>query len=217
MPPRWRVKINQDPVTVAHPGRSRTLNILCLRFYWPGMRRHVEEYVKNCHACQPLKPRHEFKAPLGDVMEPTRPWEVVAIDICGPFTTTPNKNRYLLTFPDLLTKYAEAIQITSMTAEECARAYATHVIARHGACSKLMSDKGRNFTLVFFRETCKILGVKQLFTKAYHPQSNGILERWHRSLCEGLSHYVNACGNNWDTLVPIYLMAYHNTPHGTTN
>ena len=210
------IKMNHDPVTVAHPGRSRTLDILCLRFYWPGMRRHVEEYVKNCHACQRLKPRHEFKAPLGDVMEPTRPWEVVAIDVCGPFPTTPNTNRYLLTFLDHLTKYAEAVPITSMTAQECARAYATHVIARHGASSKLLSDQGRNFTSAFFRETCKILGVKQLFTTAYHPQGNGCLERWHKSLCEGLSHYVNACGNNWDTLVPFYLMAYRNTPHGTT-
>jgi hypothetical protein len=54
------IKMNHDPVTVANPGRSRTLDILCLRFYWPGMRRHVDEYVKICHACQRLKPRHEF-------------------------------------------------------------------------------------------------------------------------------------------------------------
>ena len=46
--------------------------------------------------------------------------------------------------------------------------------------------------------------------------SNGKLERFHKSLCEGISHYVNSCGNNWDTLVPFYLMAYRNTPHGTT-
>jgi transposase InsO family protein len=180
------IEMNHEPVTVAHPGMSRTLDYLCLRFYWLGMHRRVEEYVKNCHACQRFKPRHEFKAHLGVVMEPTLPWEVVAIDICGPFPTTPNNNRYLLTFLDHLTKYAEAIPITLMTAEERARAYATHVIARHGACSKLLNDQGRNFKSAFFRETCKILGVKQLYTTAYHPQANGILERWHRSLCEGL-------------------------------
>jgi transposase InsO family protein len=149
------------------------------------------------------------------VLEPTRPWEVVAIDVCWPFPTTPNKNSYLLTFMDHLTKYAEAVPINSMTAEECARAYVTHVIARHGASSKLLSDQGRNFTSAFFRETCKILGVKQLFTTLYHPQANGILERFHRSLSKGLAHYVNACANNWGTLVPLYLMAYRNTPHGT--
>ena len=41
------IQMNHDPVTVAHPGRSRTLDILCLRFYWPGMRQHVEEYVRT--------------------------------------------------------------------------------------------------------------------------------------------------------------------------
>jgi hypothetical protein len=51
-------------------------------------------------------------------------------------------------------------------------------------------------------------------TAVYDPQANGILERCHRSLCEGLLHYVIACGNNWETIVPLYLMAYRNTPHG---
>jgi hypothetical protein len=66
------IRMNHEPPTVAHPGRTRTLDILCLRFYWPGMRRQVEEYVKKCHSCQWLKPRHQFKAPPRDVMEPTR-------------------------------------------------------------------------------------------------------------------------------------------------
>ena len=147
-------------------------------------------------------------------MEPTRPWEVVGMDVCGPFSLTANKNRYLLTFFDHLTKDVEAVPIKSMTAAECAWAY---TIARHGASSKLRSDQGRNFTSAFSKETCKILGVKQLCTTAYHRMSNAKLERSHKSLCEGLSHYVNSCGNNWDTLVPFYLMAYRNTPHGTTN
>ena len=48
------IALNHDQVTVAHPGRSRTLDILCLRFYWLRMRRDVEEYVTNCHECQRL-------------------------------------------------------------------------------------------------------------------------------------------------------------------
>ena len=116
-------------------------------------------------------------------MEPTRPWEVVGMDVCGPFSLTANKNRYLITFLDHLTKDVEAVPIKAMTAAECAWAYTTHVIARHGASSKLLSDQGRNFTSAFFKETCKILGVKQLFTTAYHPMSNGKLERFHKSLC----------------------------------
>ena len=210
------IGLNHDPVTAGHPGRNRTLDILCLRFYWPGMRRNVEAYVQKCHTCQQTKPRHEFRAPMGEVTEPTTPFEVTAMDVLGPFPRTENGNRYLLTFMDHLTHYPEAIPIKQMTAEECARAYATHIIARHGSGSKLISDQGRNFTSAFFRETCKILGIRQIFTTAYHPQANGKLERLHRTLAESLSHYVNASGNNWDTLVPFFLMSFRNTPHGTS-
>jgi len=85
------------------------------------MRDHIEEYVRNCHECQRLKPRHEFKAPLGEVTKPTRPREFVAMDICEPFPITATKNHYLLTFIDHLTKYTEALPLITITAEECAR------------------------------------------------------------------------------------------------
>ena len=87
------IALKHDPLTVAHPGRTRTLDILCLRFYWPGMRQDVELYVKHFHACHRLKPRHEFKAPLGDVSEPAAPFEVTAMYFLGPFPVTASKNR----------------------------------------------------------------------------------------------------------------------------
>jgi hypothetical protein len=208
------IGLNHNPAIFAHPGRSRTLDNICLRFYWPKMRAHVEEYVKNCRECQRLKPRHKFKAPLGDHSEPTRPFEFTSMDVLGSFPTSTNKNRYLMTVMDHLTNYPEAIPIPETSAPTVARAYVANVISRHGSGSKLLTDQGRNFTFAFFRETCKILGIKQLFTTAYNPSCNGKNERVHRSLCEGLSHYVNGSGNNWDTLTPLFLMAYRNTPHG---
>ena len=69
---------------------------------------------------------------------------------------------------------------------------------------------------MFFKETCKILGIRQANTSAYHPQANGTTERYHKTMNQGLSHYVNASGTNWDTLIPFYLMAYRATPHGTS-
>jgi len=91
-----------------------------------------------------------------------------------------------------------------------------HIIARHGTWSILVTVGSTSFTSVFFRETCKILGPKQLYTSALHPQSNGVAESWHKTLNQGLSHYVNASGTNWDTLIPLYFMAYRHTPHGST-
>lgn len=80
-----------------------------------------------------------------------------------PYPLTSGKNKYLLTFIDHLTKYAEAIPIPDMLAETCARAYATQIIARHGSGSILVADQGRQFTSVLFKETCRILGIKKMF------------------------------------------------------
>ena len=180
------------------------------------MHRDVEEYVHKCHTCQRNKPCHEFKAPMGVVSEPATTFEVTAMDICGPFPRTASGNRYLLTFVDHLTNYPEAVPIKQMTVEEFARAYGTQIIARQGSGSKLITDQGRNFTTEFFWETRKILGIRQIFTTAYHPPANGILERRHKTLSESISHYVNANGNNWDKLFPFFLMAFRNRPYGTS-
>jgi transposase InsO family protein len=98
------------------------------------------------------------------------------MDICGPYRLTPRKNNYLLTFIDHLTKYAEAIPIAGMSAETCARAYATQIVARHGLGSILVTDEGRSFTSAFFKETCKILGIPQMHSSAYNPRGNGTIE-----------------------------------------
>jgi len=68
----------------------------------------------------------------------------------------------------------------------------------------------------FFQETCKILGIHTTRASSYHPKSNGTIELWHRSLHAGLSHYLNAFNSNRNTLVPLFLMAYHATPNTVT-
>jgi transposase InsO family protein len=103
-----------------------------------------------------------------------------------------------------------------MSAEICFRAYAAHVIARHGTGSNLATDQGRSFTSVFFKETCKILGVKQIHSSAYNQRENGTIERIHKTMNQGLSHYVNASGTNCENVIPFYLLAHRATQHGTS-
>jgi transposase InsO family protein len=102
-----------------------------------------------------------------------------------------------------------------MSAETCARADATQILARHGSGSILVTDQGRSFTSAFFKETCKILGIQQMHSSAYNPRGNGTIERLHKTMNQGSSHYVNSSGTDWDTLIPFYMMAYRGTPHGT--
>jgi len=180
------------------------------------MWRSIEEHVSRCDSCQRRKGNREFRAPLGEVEEPTVPFEVTSMDITGPYVTTPRKNKYLLTFVDHLTRYVEAYPIPDQTAETIARVYATQIVARHGTGSKLITDQGPAFMSGFFKETCKILGIRKVHTSSFHPQSNGLTERFHRSLHDGLSHYVNASNTNWDVQVPFFLMAYRATPNTVT-
>ena len=160
--------------------------------------------------------RYEYRAPMGKVRMPTFPFEITNLDICGPYHRSQSGNRFLLTFLDQFSKYAEAIPIPNTSAEVCVRANVTHIIARYGTGSILVTEQGTSFTSVFFRETCRIFGIKELHLSPLHPQANGAAEKYHKTMNQGLSHYLNASGTKWDTLIPLYLMAYRATPHGST-
>ena len=131
------IKANHNPVFIAHPGMKRTFELISLGYWWPGMRKSIEDYIKRCDPCQRQKEDREFVAPLGEVEETTAPFQVTSMDITGPYLMTPRKNKYLLTF----TKYVEAFPIPDQTAETCSRAYATKIIARHGAGSTLITNR----------------------------------------------------------------------------
>jgi hypothetical protein len=112
------------------------------------MRKTVEEYVKVCDSCQRQKGSAEYTAPLGDLGIPVAPFEITSMDITGPYPLTPRKNRYLLTFIDHFSKYAEIFPVQDQSALSCARVYASLIITRHGSGSKLITDQGSAFVFI---------------------------------------------------------------------
>ena len=180
------------------------------------MRKSVEGYVRKCDPCQRRKEDREFVAPLGEVEEPTAPFLVTSVDITGPYLISPRKNKYLLSFIDNFTKYVEAFPIPDQSVETCVRVYATQIVTRHGTGSTLITDQGRSFMSSFFKETCRILGIRKLNMSSYHPSSNGMVQRFHGSFHTGLSHYIDSANINWDIVVTLYLMSYRATPNTTT-
>jgi len=137
------IRTNHDPVYVAHPGMKRTFDLISLLYWWPSMRKSVEDYVRKCDPCQRWKEDREFVAPLGEVKERTAPFLVTSVDIVGPYFITPRKNKYLLPFTDHFTKYVEVFPIPDQSAKTCARVYATQIVTRHGTGSTLITDQGR--------------------------------------------------------------------------
>jgi hypothetical protein len=210
------MRANHDPSYIAHPGIKRTHNMIALNYWWPGMRRTIEDYVQKCDSCQGRKEDRQFTAPLGFPEVPERPFQITSMDITGPYPLTPRRNKYLLTFVDYFFKYVEAFAIPNQTAEVCVRMYAREIVTCHGTGTVLVTDQGRVFMSSFFSETCKVLGIQRIHTSSYHPESNGTAERWHWTLHTGLSHLVKHSHTDWDLQLHFFLMGCRATPHTTT-
>ncbi|XP_011859870.1 PREDICTED: uncharacterized protein LOC105557283 [Vollenhovia emeryi] len=199
-----------------HQGVARTLHRIKLRHHWHGLNKDVESYVAKCEFCQKNKLRHKTKMPLVITDTPTRPFEKCALDIVGPLTITATGNKYALTFQDNLTKFSKAIPLENQEANTVAKAFVTKIILEHGIPEKVLTDQGTNFTSEIFKNTCKLLKIHKIQTTAYHPESNGALERSHRTLAEYLRHYISTDQTDWDEWLPYVMFTYNTTPHTVT-
>jgi hypothetical protein len=121
-----------------------------------------------------------------------------------------------LTFQDELSKFLIATPIPRQDAETTAREFIEQVILKVGTPNKILTDQGSNFLSEVFKNTCKLLKIKKMQTTAYHPESNGGLERSHRVLKEYLRHYINTDQDNWDEWIPYAVYVYNTSTHTST-
>jgi len=207
-----------DLPTAGHQGHRRTIAVLKLKYYWPNLKKDVIDYINTCKSCNERKtlPKDSLRAPMEITSTPSKVFEIVHMDIVGPLPITDRRNKYLLTFQDAFSKYPEAIPIPDQTARTVAEKFVTEIICKHGTPKKLITDQGSNFLSELFIEICKLLHISKLNTSAYHPQTNGVVERSHRTLMNYLSHYVNKEQTDWDVWIPFALFAYRVTPHSVT-
>ena len=138
------------------------------------------------------------------------------MDIVGPLPTTKNGNNYILTIQDDLTKQFLAKAIPEATAEITCKAFLETAICIYGVPQELVTDRGTNFVSKLFQALCKLLKVQQIQTTAYHPQSNGALERCHRTMKEYIRSFVCAQLDDWDEYIPFFAFTYNTTVHSST-
>ena len=199
-----------------HQGIDRTIRRIRLKYNWHGLTKDVERYIAKCEFCQKNKLSRKNKMPLVITDTPTKPFEKCALDIVGPLTITTSGNKYLLTFQDSLTKFSKAIPIPNQEANTISKQFVTKIVLEHGIPEKILTDQGTNFLSEIFKNTCKLLKINKIQTTAYHPESNGALERSHRTLAEYLRHYINEDQTDWDEWIPFAMFAYNTTPHTAT-
>jgi hypothetical protein len=143
-------------------------------------------------------------------------WEKCALDIVGPLGQTSEGNKYALTFQDELSIYTLAIPIEQQDAVTVAKAFVGEVVLKFGIPQMMLTDQGSNFMSDVFTNVCKFLKIKKIKCTAYHPQSNGALERTHRVLVEYLRCFILEDQSNWDMRLPNATFVFNTTPHTAT-
>ena len=147
---------------------------------------------------------------------PTRPLEFVAIDILGPLARTTQGNRFLLVISDRFSKLTKTVPLKRITAYTIARAFCDQWVFVYGAPVYLLSDNGRQFTAKFFQEVCTKMGIRNLFTTTYHPQTNGQVERFNRTILAGLRRFASEDQKHWDVFSNAVTFAYNTQVHSST-
>ena len=179
------------PRLAGHPGGSRMYQTLRRTFYWPSMALGAYHTVRQCSSCTRERITLRKDATYFSLFPAQAPLEYVAIDILGPLPKTTNGHRCLLCITDRYSKMVRNIPLKNITAATVAKAFCEHWVFQYGPPAHLLSDNGGQFTAKFFQEVCAIFGIGKLFTTAYHPQTNGQVERFNRTIPAGPRHFCS--------------------------
>ena len=177
------------------------------------MYENIREYVKSCDACQ-RRGKPQRKSELNPI-EVHTPFYQIGIDFVGPLPKTKRGNRYIIVAMDYLTKWPEAKAVSNATAEETEKFIYEDIICRHGCPQIILTDRGTHFNNQLIKGLMERFNIKHLLSSPYHPQTNGLVERFNRTLCESLAKLVSQ-SNEWDNLVPPVLFAYRTSKQSTT-
>ena len=203
------MKALHDLPMSGHLGRKKTYHRVRSQYYWKGLGQDVKDFVRSCMECQSKKktPKPSRSGKL-QLFSATRPFEVVGVDIFGPLPRTVTGNRYIVVMVDRFSRWVELAPVPDITARTVADAVVDRIVLRHGCPTTLLSDRGSQFMSTLFKRMAERLGIKKVFSSAYHPQTNGQVERLNRYIASALSAYVNDHQDDWDDYVEAIAFAY---------
>jgi transposase InsO family protein len=208
-------ELHDSPVG-GHLGQDKVIGKLQQRFYWPGSITDAKHWCNTCPSCAARKthpPRQQ--APLNTITTGT-PMQTVAVDILGPLPQTSSGNRYILVAMDYFTRWAEAYAIQNQEATTVADKLVSNFFLRFSPPEQLHSDQGRQFESSLLHEVCRSLGIHKTRTTPYHPQGDGLVERFNRTLLNMLATTAEDHPATWETLLPKLCMAYNTSIQAST-
>ena len=196
-----------DSLFAGHLGISRMVFRLQTRVYWPGLRNDIRTYIASCTVCIARKSLCPRRAPMGHVAV-GRQWERVAMDLLDMSVTSSKGNRYVLVMVDCFSRWTEACPLPDKTAVSVTDAFFSNIVCKFDIPTVIHSDQGREFENKVMHELCILGGAHKTNTTPYHPESDGLVERFNRTLLMLLAMFAGEHKDDWDDLLPPVMMAY---------
>ena len=176
------------------------------------MYKDVVEFCRSCPDCAVVMGGGRKQVPPLPVQ---RRFQIFGVDIME-LPITKSGKRYVIVFQDFLMKWPLVFPAPDQKAIRIARLVAEEVLPMFGVPECLLSDRGNNLLANVMKDVCDLLGIKKLNTTAYHPQCNGMVERFNRTIKAMLRKHAVMFASQWDQYLPGVLWAYRNTPHDAT-
>jgi len=189
-----------------HPGMTAMKSLARQSVWWLGIDKDIESFCRRCRSCAASKDTNRSQwIPWPEEQDP---WSRIHIDFAGPF----EGGLYALVIVDAFSKWPEVHLMTDMksstTIDRLRRTF-----SQEGVPSTLVCDNGPSFTSHELKKWLSLIGCRQVFTPPYHPRSNGLAERFVRTLKE---HLRAAKEVRLQVALDKFLLVYRNTPHSST-
>lgn len=197
-----------------HAGIDKTKSRISDHYYWLGMSRDVIAYISTCTTCQTFEVV-KTQAPTLKQIKVSQPMEVVGMDLIGPLAMTKSGSQYVLTIVDYFTKYVLLFPLPRKDGtgvNNCIKQY----ISILGAPKRLISDQGKEFCNKINNDFCQQMGIKRCVSSAYHPQTNGLVERVNGMVKRRVSKLLVDRGKNWDESLHDIIFSINAQPQSAT-
>lgn len=208
---------HDDPMTGSHFSFDRIYHKIKNLYWWPSMKSSIRNYINSCILCKQYNiTRHKKHGHLRSISPPDGPFLMIGIDYCGPFKQTPRENQYVLVITDYFTRYVTAIALPNCTANTTAQTLFNEYFCKYGIPAVILSDQGSHFRNQLMQGIQQLIGYHHIFSTPYHPQTNGMVERFNGTFVPQLSKLQDSEQNNWDEYLQAVVFAYNTGIHKTT-
>eukprot|EP00731_Ephydatia_muelleri_P016088 Em0009g512a len=214
--------LQRQLVEESHGGRyaghfcgPKVYSMLAKHWWWEGMYTDVLQFCRSCPECAIATGGGRPVKLLLSPIPVQRPFQIFGVDLME-LPATSQGNKYVVVFQDFFSKWPLVFPVPDQKSERIVKLLADEIIPFCGVPEALLSDRGTNLLSHLMLDVCRALGIQKLNTTAYHPQCDGMVERFNRTLKTALRKHAAKFGNQWDRYLSGVLWAYRNTPHDST-